>query len=459
MAQRHILAGLIKWMDREPWHDRFLETMAEHTEEACEEAGIAVPDIAEVLGQTEAMTVWGAVFEDFLTRPYDDEGGTIVDDYLKRRGCKETLPTRRYMEAVRDSVMSVYEVSGIVPGESFLARDLIRGGDCIRVSERSATKMLKPWDRIATRIVEVNGKTMMTGGTLVLGPDAADDLIEYFSSAPGVLRQTIHEVADGDNRDLLDGLDLDAAINDSVVLGMSSEAFTAAWLGESLHRALHPPQVVNHDGDPIEFQTVRYPLVAGAADVARQRLGAHPDLREEGETFWNWIAPPGSPLLGQGSTQTFTTTLSDGAPVLGNIEVKDDAVLLHVNSQARVERGQTLLGALLGELAGAPSVAATAADSAKAKNAAAKGDVFSEPERIDAVWAYLDQHYHSVLDQPLARLDNETPRAAAQTPHGRAKLAAWLKYLENQTAANPDRALQYNFGWMWTELGVAELRA
>ena len=36
--------------------------------------------------------------------------------------------------------MSLYEVSDVRPGESFLARDLVRGGDPIRVTERTATK-------------------------------------------------------------------------------------------------------------------------------------------------------------------------------------------------------------------------------------------------------------------------------------------------------------------------------
>ena len=74
------------------------------------------------------------------------------------------------------------------------------------------------------------------------------------------------------------------------------------------------------------------------------------------------------------------------------------------------------------------------------------------------VQAYLDEHYHAVLDQPVKMLDDKTPRSAACTPHGRAKLAGWLKYLENQTAANRDRGLDYDFSWMWIELGVADLR-
>ena len=116
MTQRHALTALIKWMERDPWRDRFLYAMAEHAAEACDDAGITVPEIADVLGQPAAMTVWGAVFEDFLTRAYGEDARTLVDDYLKRRGWKETAVNRRYMEAIRDSVMSVYEVSAIVPG-------------------------------------------------------------------------------------------------------------------------------------------------------------------------------------------------------------------------------------------------------------------------------------------------------------------------------------------------------
>jgi predicted RNA-binding protein YlqC (UPF0109 family) len=70
------------------------------------------------------------------------------------------------MAALRSSVMSLYEVSAIVPGESFLARDLVRGGDAVRVSQRSATKSLRQWDRIAARVIDVRGKTVHAARTL-----------------------------------------------------------------------------------------------------------------------------------------------------------------------------------------------------------------------------------------------------------------------------------------------------
>jgi len=89
-----------------------------------------------------------------LTREGAD-GRNIVDDYLKRRGWKESASTRAYMSALRTSVMSLYEVSDIVRDTSFGARDLLRGGDPILISERLATRSLKQWDRIATRVVQL----------------------------------------------------------------------------------------------------------------------------------------------------------------------------------------------------------------------------------------------------------------------------------------------------------------
>ena len=56
--------------------------------------------------------------------------------------------------------------------------------------------------------------------------------------------------------------------------------------------------------------------------------------------------------------------------------------------------------------------------------------------------------------------DIKSPRAAAETPKGREKLAAWLKVLENHSARRPagDPIGDYDFGWMWQELGVEALR-
>jgi hypothetical protein len=73
--------------------------------------------------------------------------------------------------------MSLYEVSDIVGGVSFLARDLVRGGDPVRGFERSATRSLSQWDRIAARVVTVLGKTQITGSVLPFSHQLAEEAL------------------------------------------------------------------------------------------------------------------------------------------------------------------------------------------------------------------------------------------------------------------------------------------
>ena len=72
----------------------------------------------------------------------------------------------------------------------------------------------------------------------------------------------------------------------------------------------------------------------------------------------------------------------------------------------------------------------------------------------------MEPQYRETLDQPVGMLGNQTPRQAAKSVAGRRKVAAWIKYLENQSAKQPNSAdpmATYSFEWMWHELGVIDL--
>jgi hypothetical protein len=111
-----------------------------------------------------------------LPRPFGLDDENPVEAYLRRRGWKGRVATRAYMTALQGSVMSLYEVSDIVPGQSFRARDFIRGGEPVLISERSATRTLKTWDRIAPRIVLQGDKAILAGGLLAFTLDGSQAL-------------------------------------------------------------------------------------------------------------------------------------------------------------------------------------------------------------------------------------------------------------------------------------------
>src|SRR5258707_432733 len=202
MTGAHSLQGLMKWLTRDQWSGRFAEVYDDHLLPTCDQTDLDVDEIISILGEDWFMrTVWGCAFEDFLTRDFDD-GSNVVDDYLKRRGWKEGASTRAYMAALRTSVMSLYEVSDIVRDTSFRARDLVRGGDPILISERLATRSLKQWDCIATRVVQIGSQMHISGAVLPYGREASEKILKLLRNIAKRIDKERRKLADLVRRDV-----------------------------------------------------------------------------------------------------------------------------------------------------------------------------------------------------------------------------------------------------------------
>lgn len=470
MTGTHSLQGLMKWLTRDEWRDRFAEVYDDHLLPACDRTDLDVDDVISILGEDGFMsTVWGCAFEDFLTREFED-GSNIVDDYLKRRGWKEGASTRAYLAALRTSVMSLYEVSDIVRDSSFRARDLVRGSEPVLISERSATRSLKQWDRIATRVVQVGSQTQISGAVLSFDRDTSEELLKLLRKIGKRAEKEKQTFADLVGR----GVDNPAIANgfsETAVLHAVTPTITTVWLIDTIDRALGPqiPEVCNAEGDELLFCTAYYPFVAGTTtDDIRSALGRCPELRQENATFWNWISPEKpARTLGKHKlpleSQVFVSTLGDGSLVLGGLELEDKALVLSANSRARSDRGRALLSETLGSLVGQPLVKMQSVEQLISSQNCTTPPMpnMSEEERRAIIHDSLDRHYRNMLDQPIPMLGNKSPRAAVRTAKGRVKVVDWLKTLENHAADSEGRNYEianYSFNWIWTELGVADLR-
>jgi hypothetical protein len=469
MANASSLHGLMKFLKREEWREAFAETTHEHFFAACKNAGVDMDRLAGILDHHTAMTLWGCAFEDFLARPLPD-GRNMVDDYLRRRGYKESASAKAYMKAIRHSVMSLYEVSDIVPGRSFLARDLIRGGEPVQVTEHSATRQMKPWDRIAARIVTLGGTYQMCGGALVYSLQMSEKLLAELARLEDRLERGTYELVEEIGASL-DADRLADIIADGGCLEVAAHLFTHIWLADALDRTLNRrlPKLVNAEGDAIVFCTLTFPL-AGAAGAGQicSALDAVDDLRREGDTaFYNWIGVENAPDRSAEGI-TLNTMHSEGGRVLGGIEVGEGTVVATTNSLQRAERARLKLTQVLGAMVGEPTLSTETPEEAMAKRErTSETDEVApklqlppdEEERL--VHSCLDDHYRKTLDQGMPMLDGMTPREAARTAAGRARVATWLKYLENQSRKRRDPGdplATYDVGWLWTELGVTELR-
>lgn len=260
-----------------------------------------------------------------------------------------------------------------------------------------------------------------------------------------------------------------AVIAEGMLLSLSASLFTTVWLQRSLGQALceSMPALCNSDGEPLLFYTLRFPLTpaAGHAEV-KTALDTLPMLEPASERFLTWSSTVTSvkadaDLAGKGGRKLIST-LEDGSVVLGGIELEDDALVFSANSATRAEQGQALLADLL---VGSPEIEVQTLEELRATGEPeGKYDPASEipPEVARSLLKdQLDRHYRKTLDQPIPSLGNCSPRASLKTAKGRAKVAEWLKYLENQTRRHhaPDDPLgAYDFAWFWQALGIEELR-
>jgi len=439
----HDLSRIIKFATRDDWAEALHDALSDHVGAAMEEFNLEFGEIGDIISDHYTGVLFGCALEDLMTRRFEPDGENLVDDYLKRRGWNEKAPTKTYLRALRDSAMSLYEVSDIVPGEGFAARDLVRGGDPIRIREKSGSRTLRQWDRIAVRVVPERSAHVLSGVILPFTLEAAENLLDGFRVASGKRRKSAK-------------IDIE-----DETLASIAHLFTTAWLFDVLPRAmgLQSPMVQNTDGDDLVFHNVRFPVKRGAsAEAVAALLDAHPELHRANDQYWNWLKPSKGP-----GKLAFGTSTDDGRTVFGTIELKGKSLALSVNSANRAKIGTAALSELLGTAVGKPLTEIVTIEQAMRDHQRLPSAEPAVPPEAAAqlVHDVMDRHYREALDQPVGMLGELTPREAAKTASGRKKIAEWLKFIENRAANHPNDAdpmATYDFSWIWRELGVEQLR-
>ena len=411
--------------------------------------------------------LFGVMFEDFLSRRLPPGDRNVIDDYLKRRGWRESVPGRRYLQQLRDSVLSLYEVVEVSPGHHCDLRDLVRGGRNFRVYERMGTQNLVRWDRLAARVLKLNGQYVFSGGILPFPLEAAKSLLKVLTESRIQFNKELSRVADEDAMtEMLSSEDLD-----EVFLQDACPAFTSIWLGHTLkHLYEPPPEMSNRDGDALVFTETRFPFLTEQLEEIARRLDAATnwDRDNPDEHTWIWLPEPDAVADKKQAGIAFDTLRGGQYPINGTLEAKPGVLTLTTNSVARSQRGQAVLEALLHGLVGPALSALQTPEQLMSENEnrqSGDGDQEStdtiDPEiAAEIIRHTLDQHYRQSLDEAIAALDNKTPRQCVRSKKGREKVIEWLKHLEN---SEPRRAASqgqepYDSSWMWVELKLDKHR-
>ncbi|WP_299847245.1 hypothetical protein [uncultured Paracoccus sp.] len=445
MAERNDISGLLAFIGREgDWRERLQDVVAEHLIPALEEFELDQEGLADLLGEQWTGVLWGCGFEDFLGQRYED--GNIVDLYLKRRGWKETALNRAYFAALRDAPVSLYEVSNVQPGTSMTLRDLLSDAAPVTVKEISATRTLKQWDRIAVRVVPERDHHVISGALLPFRAETVDFLISGL-------------------RDALKLKKRDALRLTRDQLLTCAPIFTTAWLFIEIDRALTPaqPQFTNSDGDDVLFHDLRYLFASGVTQRAvAERLDRVKGFLPQGPKLWSWLAE----RKGRGGKAGYGIMLDtqmEGVTVLGSMELKGKALLVTVNSTERADKVRKLIRDAAGDLLRSHLTTIRTVDQMRADQQRDRPS--EEVEEIPPDFArqlmrdHMDKHYRETLDAPIPALGSKSPRQAVHTAAGREKVIDWLKLLENHSARHDEGPItEYDFSWMWAELGLEEHR-
>ena len=458
--------NLLGWMDWEEWTPRLSKVHMEHAA-AMIDAG--EHDISKLPADGTAMLNL-FIFEDFLaTRFGERDELNVISEYLKSNGWRESVLGRRYLEVLRDSTASLYEVVDIDRGRSVKVRDLLVHGAAVTVHDRMGSQAMAQWDRLAARVLVVNGQRLFAGGVLHFGREASASVISEIEKLAKIatrrLRKERLRTARRKRRRRGRTPALPPNNREAVIRALPcAQVFTSCWLADAMERIQAPaPDLRNTDDEAILFCEVRFPVIGSESRIAAVLDGMERFERvEDGEAHWRWWAPGSASRRfshrsrGMRIDETETGT---GRTSLGNVEFGDGAMTLTANSMERAERGQALLASRLGNLVGRALISSQ--DPFQAMNRSAEKPSRNETaapteEEVQAIHEFLDEHYLRTLDDPLPMLGGRTLRQAAATAKGRREAIDWIKGMENieHRQASKEGRKAYDTRWIWKELGL-----
>ncbi len=312
------------------------------------------------------------------------EGGAIAE-FVHERGDLLPPDERDLARSWIDSRLTLWEVAEVKPGTSLTVRDT-RTGDRLVVTERNASRTLRPGGYLLARVVPVGTQHQIIGPPLEIELRHRESLLRLFDSEP--------------------------------------EADDLAWW---LGTAFSPPRLTNREGEETVFCR------------AVLRLDA---------TDWEEVAASLDDFFGESDdgTWTDTTTVGNDDIVRGFVRGDGDTLVVETNS---VERFDRMLHDLREVVAGGFEVlaeerlpAAEALARYKEENGDARmsGPPDLPPEMAQAMRDMMRQQEDAWLDESIPALAGMTPRQAADDPTRREDLLALLNEFDRMEV-DPDSGL------------------
>lgn len=360
------------------------------------------------------------------------EGQPVVR-WLSRQPDRRLAPEERAWLASQERAwLSVWEVTEVDPGVGVTVMDLL-GGETRRVREASGSETLVVRDAVLARVVEHRGLAVFCGMyPCPLPPFEAADVVKR-------VRTRLRCKGDVPIARLRE-----EDVGRQLIRGWERAA-------RDLERRIRtPPELVNTDGDALLITTDHFTFDPERCPEILASLTAMDD-----------VTPPNDGRTDDGVCFTFLRTgnamhASWENTVVGTASLEADHLRLETNSVRRADELRGRVASACGSLLrhDRREQVDPLVEMAENRERPAEPPAPDPPQASAMLRAYKARHYADWIDQALPALRGKTPRAAARTPTGRARVELLLKAMEHDEARLPATE-RYDFSSIRRALGLA----
>ncbi len=408
---------------------------------------LPIDELIQAVDQSGTLSMlFRFVFEEFATCLRDDSEKTFIEDYLKRRGWRETSRARDYLRKFNDSELLIWSVVN-VEQEEYVDLRLYNKPKSkeIRVHEKLGSRNLNIHDILIARVIELDNQRIFTSSVLQVPPET----MNVFDSLNEIaLENAIQQISDKQQSGALEKTTKKVIKKMAKIQARHQLANLAltTWLVYVYSVTNQSaPLLKDRSGDNMILCKVTFKVKQSSVTEIIQRLNTLPQLDyHQDEQEWVWI---------DGNAREMKTGL---ATRLGQLSLEKNALVLRCHSQQQAETGKKLILDTLDSLVSNPMMVLEDIDLDTSHPPILDDLDMASPEIQKTMQQYLDNYYRESLDEKIPMLDNKTPRQCSKTAKGKTKLVTWLQYLENNNANSIPGQPHYDFSWIWEELNLKQ---
>lgn len=156
--QENTIESYAKWAMRSDNTARVMAPTEKYALRFAEKHGLSLPDLFQKLESAGLLLpVTHFALSQLSAEKTHGDNENLVDEYLRRRGWRETLAGRQALQAMRDARLSVFEVLGGKDSISLTVRDLMGDATPITVSTPHVRYIELLHQGLAGRLANLNG--------------------------------------------------------------------------------------------------------------------------------------------------------------------------------------------------------------------------------------------------------------------------------------------------------------